>query len=185
MPNSITFGKKLKALRINQGLTQEEMASKLGISRRAYIPYEQDKTRPRNKETYRKIADILNYDVDEMEELLENNKENTMPTRECRYDNKVECTFQQGVPNEVDCVKCITKNAKGDMVAHPAHYVEGRKYEPKDVIRDWQLNYNLGCVVKYISRAGRKNDILEDLQKARQYLTFEIEALEEEQTHGT
>lgn len=106
-----------------------------------------------------------------------------MPTRECRYDNKVECTFQQGVPNEVDCVKCITAHAKGDMVAHPAHYVEGRKYEPKDVIRDWQLNYNLGCVVKYISRAGRKNDILEDLQKARQYLTFEIEALEEEQTH--
>lgn len=67
-----------------------------------------------------------------------------------------------------------------DKVAHPSHYVEGRKYEPKDVIRDWQLNYNLGCVVKYVSRAGRKDDILQDLRKARQYLTFEIEALEEE-----
>ena len=103
-----------------------------------------------------------------------------MSTRECRYTEKAECKFQNGVPTDLDCVRCISANAKGDMVAHPAHYVEGRKYEPKDVIRDWGLNYNLGCVVKYISRAGRKNDILEDLQKARQYLTFEIGALEEE-----
>ena len=107
-----------------------------------------------------------------------------MPTRECRYNEKEECMFQQGVPNEIDCVRCITGTMKTrtneDKVAHPSHYVEGRKYEPKDVIRDWGLNYNLGCVVKYVSRAGRKDDILQDLQKARQYLTFEIEALEEE-----
>ncbi len=67
-----------------------------------------------------------------------------------------------------------------DEVACPSHYVEGRSYEPKDVIRDWGLNFNLGNVVKYVSRAGRKDDALEDLRKARQYLEFEIEALEEE-----
>lgn len=73
-----------------------------------------------------------------------------------------------------------------DYISHPDHYCEGRRYEPKDVIRDWGLNYNLGCAVKYISRAGRKDDILMDLKKARQYLEFEIEALEEEATgtHG-
>lgn len=181
MPNSMTFGKKLKALRVGEGLSQAQMASKLGISRRAYIPYEQDKTRPRNKETYLKIAEILNYDIHEMAELLENSKEDNMPTRECRYNEKEECKFQHGVPNEIDCVRCMTKaSSADDKVAHPSHYVEGRKYEPKDVIRDWGLNYNLGCVVKYISRAGRKDDILQDLKKARQYLTFEIEALEEE-----
>lgn len=70
--------------------------------------------------------------------------------------------------------------AVDQVVSHPAHYVEGRKYEPKDVIRDWGLNYNLGCVVKYVSRAGRKDDILQDLRKARQYLDFEIEAIEDE-----
>ena len=68
-----------------------------------------------------------------------------------------------------------------DIIQHPSHYTEGRKYEPKDVIRDWGLNFNLGSAVKYISRAGRKDDILIDLRKARQFLDFEIEALEGEQ----
>lgn len=67
-----------------------------------------------------------------------------------------------------------------DIIAHPSHYTEGRKFEPKDVIRDWGLNFNLGSAVKYISRAGRKDDILQDLKKARQFLDFEIEAIEEE-----
>ena len=68
----------------------------------------------------------------------------------------------------------------GDIIKKPDHYCEGRKYEPKDVIRDWGLNFNLGSAVKYISRAGRKGDILEDLKKAKQFLQFEIEAEETE-----
>ena len=64
-----------------------------------------------------------------------------------------------------------------DNISHPSHYCYGRTFEPKDVIRDWDLNFNLGSAVKYISRAGRKGDALEDLKKARQFLDFEIEAL--------
>lgn len=73
-----------------------------------------------------------------------------------------------------------------DIISHPSHYCYGRNYEPKDVIRDWDLNFNLGSAVKYISRAGRKGDALEDLKKARQFLDFEIEALgwKEENTEG-
>ena len=69
-----------------------------------------------------------------------------------------------------------------DVIGHPNHYCEGRKYEPKDVIRDWDLNFNLGNAVKYISRNGRKdgNSALQDLKKARQYLDFEIDFLEKE-----
>lgn len=69
-----------------------------------------------------------------------------------------------------------------DIIAHPNHYCAGRKYEPKDVIRDWNLNFNLGNTVKYIARNGRKadNSALQDLLKARQYLDFEIAALQEE-----
>ena len=70
-------------------------------------------------------------------------------------------------------------NTENDVVKHPAHYCYG-KYEPKDIIRDWGLNFNLGNVIKYVARAGHKNDILEDLLKAKQYLEFEIEALGEE-----
>lgn len=68
-----------------------------------------------------------------------------------------------------------------DLISHPSHYCEGRKYEPKDVIRDWDLNFNLGNVVKYVSRAGRKDALLEDLYKARQYLDFEIEYIEKQE----
>lgn len=63
------------------------------------------------------------------------------------------------------------------MIKSPKHYTEGRKFEPKDVIRDWGLNFNLGSAVKYLSRAGRKADIVEDLKKAQEFIQFEIDAL--------
>lgn len=67
-------------------------------------------------------------------------------------------------------------------ISHPSHYIDGREFEPKDVIRDWDLNFNLGSAVKYISRAGRKGDAIEDLQKAQQFIQFEIDALEKERS---
>ena len=67
-----------------------------------------------------------------------------------------------------------------DSVKHPSHYTEGRKFEPKDVIRDWGLNFNLGSAVKYVARAGRKDDIVQDLKKAQQFIQFEIDAIEAE-----
>lgn len=84
----------------------------------------------------------------------------------------------------------LTKSGNGtkqkDAINHPAHYCDGRKYEPKDVIYDWKLDFNLGNVVKYISRAGRKegNGLLQDLLKARQYLDFEIEFIRNENDNG-
>lgn len=63
------------------------------------------------------------------------------------------------------------------MIKSPKHYTEGRRFEPKDVIRDWDLNFNLGNAVKYLARAGRKGDMVEDLKKAQQYIQFEIDAL--------
>lgn len=67
-----------------------------------------------------------------------------------------------------------------DSIHKPSHYTSGRKYEPKDVIRDWGLNFNLGSAVKYISRAGRKDDIVQDLMKAVEFINFEISAIREE-----
>ena len=68
-----------------------------------------------------------------------------------------------------------------DPVNNPSHYCAGRKYEPIEVINDWELGFDLGNVVKYISRAGRKNNALEDLKKARFYLNHQITTLELEQ----
>lgn len=64
-----------------------------------------------------------------------------------------------------------------DAITAPSHYVAGRTYEPRRVIADWRLNFNLGNVVKYIARDGRKDNAIRDLLKARQYLDFEIEDL--------
>ena len=79
----------------------------------------------------------------------------------------------------LDCPKKIKLKSPSDMVHHPAHYCYS-EYEPKDVIRAWGLNFNLGSAVKYIARAGRKDDILQELNKAKQFIEFEIEAIEKE-----
>lgn len=64
---------------------------------------------------------------------------------------------------------------------NPAHYIKGRKYETRKVIADWGLNFNLGNAVKYLARAGRKNDTVEDLRKAIRYIEFEIEDQKEKE----
>lgn len=66
---------------------------------------------------------------------------------------------------------------KADMVNHPPHYKAGG-IETIDFIEAKKLGYNLGNVVKYVSRAELKIDKLEDLQKARWYLNREISNLE-------
>ncbi len=65
-----------------------------------------------------------------------------------------------------------------DPVNKPSHYTEGRQFETIEVIEDWKLSYRLGNCVKYISRAGRKGDRKQDLEKAAWYLQREIEAID-------
>lgn len=60
-----------------------------------------------------------------------------------------------------------------DPVNHPAHYKVGG-IETIDFIEAKKLNYNLGNVVKYITRADHKGNTQEDLLKARWYLNREI-----------
>lgn len=67
-----------------------------------------------------------------------------------------------------------------DVVTHPSHYCEGKSIEPIKVIQDWQLDFCLGSALKYIARAGKKDDIIQDLRKAIKYIEFEIEAIQEE-----
>ena len=65
-----------------------------------------------------------------------------------------------------------------EMVNHPTHYGgEDNPYEAIKVIEAWDLNFNLGNVIKYVSRAGKKNNTLEDLEKASWYLNRAIENL--------
>lgn len=67
-----------------------------------------------------------------------------------------------------------------DNINHPPHY--SGKIEVIDFIEDQKLNFHRGNVVKYVARAGKKdpNTEIEDLKKARWYLTREIEKMENE-----
>lgn len=58
-------------------------------------------------------------------------------------------------------------------VNHPAHYTKGG-IEVYDFIKAKGLSYELGNVVKYVSRADYKANKLEDLRKARWYLDAAI-----------
>lgn len=64
-----------------------------------------------------------------------------------------------------------------DKINHPAHYTSGG-IETIDFIEAKDLNYNLGNVVKYVSRAGKKDNRAEDLKKAAWYLNREIKKWE-------
>ena len=65
-----------------------------------------------------------------------------------------------------------------EMVDHPTHYGgEDNPYEAIKVIEEWGLGFNLGNAIKYISRAGKKLDTLEDLEKANWYINREITKL--------
>ena len=59
----------------------------------------------------------------------------------------------------------------------PQHY-QGT-IQPIDLINAQDLNFNLGNVVKYVCRAGKKKgeNVLSDLDKAKNYINYEIERI--------
>lgn len=56
-----------------------------------------------------------------------------------------------------------------DAVNHPSYYNRG-SVEVIDFIEDWRLDFSMGSFVKYICRAGHKDDRIQDLEKAKWYI---------------
>lgn len=68
-----------------------------------------------------------------------------------------------------------------EQVDHPQHY--GGKddpYEAIKVIEAWGLGFHLGNTIKYIARAGKKDETLQELKKAKWYLDRKISQLEKQ-----
>jgi len=57
----------------------------------------------------------------------------------------------------------------------PLHYTSGQDYDLIDVGIDYQLNFFRFNVLKYICRAGKKQNELQDLEKALDYIQREID----------
>jgi hypothetical protein len=59
-------------------------------------------------------------------------------------------------------------------MAHPSYYQRGR-VEVWDFIRDQGLSFHLGNAIKYICRAGHKDDYVQDINKAIHYLENDLQ----------
>lgn len=75
-----------------------------------------------------------------------------------------------------------------DKVERPAHYC-AHKHTTAEIVTDWELDFFLGNVLKYIERHKLKGDPEGDLRKAKKYLEMKIELLEKGRledsiTHG-
>lgn len=73
-----------------------------------------------------------------------------------------------------------------DMVNHPKHYTSDPSgVECIDIVR--HRNYNIGNAIKYLWRAGLKNEDkhIEDLKKAIFYINDEIKRLQGEYNGST
>jgi hypothetical protein len=91
-----------------------------------------------------------------------------------KYVNEVtKAEAQEHVKEQHEVITDRTEFIMPDPVNHPAHYTTGG-IETIDFIEAKGLSYNLGNVVKYITRADHKGNKVEDLMKARWYLDREI-----------
>ena len=96
----------------------------------------------------------------------------------------------KNIPSEIDgtdfndgydfgILRAIALVAKLDENTNttPKHY-QGT-IQPIDLINAQNLNFNLGNVVKYVCRAGKKQgeNVLSDLDKAKNYINYEIERI--------
>jgi hypothetical protein len=61
------------------------------------------------------------------------------------------------------------------MRGNAIHYESTGEYDVIDFVQDYKLNFNRGNVIKYIARAGKKDDELQDLLKAKDYIEREIQ----------
>ena len=58
---------------------------------------------------------------------------------------------------------------------HGPRYYRRGSIQVWDFVRDQELNFHLGNVIKYVCRAGHKFDDIDDLEKAIHYLKNEVE----------
>ena len=59
----MTFGKKIKQLRESRGWTQAELANMIGRTPRSICAYENENIRPRKRETYDKLSEIFDVNI--------------------------------------------------------------------------------------------------------------------------
>ena len=100
------------------------------------------------------------------------------------------CKYSDVSGNEEPCNQCVLGEGHYDMyetaIVQPGDaitpdYYNDTKIAPIDVIEDWDLDFCLGSALKYIKRAGKKdnNPSIQDLKKVIWYVERRIKELED------
>ena len=73
----------------------------------------------------------------------------------------------------------LQANKQSDVIKNPKHY-EQYEFEPVSFIMKNELSFWMGNVIKYVMRAGTKEntDEIQDLKKAIRYIEMRINQLE-------
>jgi transcriptional regulator with XRE-family HTH domain len=69
------FSQRIKALRLNKKMTQQDIALLLGITRQAYAKYENDQSEPDNH-TLKTLADYYHVSIDYLLGRTDDSEEN-------------------------------------------------------------------------------------------------------------
>lgn len=121
--------------------------------------------------------------VEEAKEILEADRsavERLQASEKPNAESMVERAYQasQGKAKERKA------KPKADMVNAPPHYtvggIETIDYIKAKLTPEEFIGYLKGNVIKYTSRAGKKDDIVQDLEKAQWYMNRQIKALKGE-----
>jgi uncharacterized protein DUF3310 len=75
--------------------------------------------------------------------------------------------------SEAQICDCLREEALSDPVNHPLHYTSHPSGVECIQVTE-HMNFCLGNAVKYLWRAGLKDDEIQDLEKAAWYLDREI-----------
>lgn len=130
-----------------------------------------------SEEDKKMLKESIKEKLNDNMENYHNSSRNGYSIFDGTYIATKEDTYQNGESSYATSVN--TQTCENDSVNHPEHYTYG-KIECIDYITDKQFDFCLGNAVKYITRAGHKQDAIEDLRKAIWYIEKEIEVLQNE-----
>ena len=129
--------------------------------------------------------DNIDYFIDSSLKDLQNDRDCIAELRSKDILNKY--TIIESIKNEVDrIVELFNKKSEltsissnvSSTLSRPAHYGgEDNPFEAIKIIHHYNLNFNLGNIIKYTLRCGKKDEAIKELEKIKQYADFEIQRL--------
>ena len=133
--------------------------------------------------------DNIDYFIDSSLKDLQNDRDCIAELRSKDILNKY--TIIESIKNEVDRIvelfnkkselTSISSNVSSNVsstLSRPAHYGgEDNPFEAIKIIHHYNLNFNLGNIIKYTLRCGKKDEAIKELEKIKQYADFEIQRL--------